>query len=29
VRGSVELRRFDPSGDGRAWAAAARRVGLD
>jgi rhamnulokinase len=29
LRGSVELRRFDPSGDGRAWAAAARRVGLD
>jgi rhamnulokinase len=29
LRGSVELRRFDPSGDSRAWAAAARRVGLD
>jgi sugar (pentulose or hexulose) kinase len=28
VRGSVKLRRFDPSGDGAAWAAAARRVGL-
>jgi rhamnulokinase len=29
LHGSVELRRFDPSGDGDAWAAAARRVGLD
>jgi sugar (pentulose or hexulose) kinase len=28
LRTSVELRRFDPSGDGAAWAAAARRVGL-
>jgi rhamnulokinase len=27
--GSVKLRRFEPSGDGSAWAAAARRVGLD
>ena len=29
LHGSVELRRFDPSGDRDAWAAAARRVGLD
>jgi rhamnulokinase len=29
LRQSVKLRRFDPSGDGRDWAAAARRVGLD
>jgi sugar (pentulose or hexulose) kinase len=28
LRSSVKLRRFDPSGDGRDWAAAARRVGL-
>jgi rhamnulokinase len=29
LHGSVELQRFEPSGDGSAWAAAARRVGLD
>jgi rhamnulokinase len=28
LRSSVQLRRFEPSGDGRDWAAAARRVGL-
>ena len=29
LRSSVRLRRFEPSGDGGEWAAAARRVGLD